>query len=131
MMEVLVTANADTPEVQNDLKKNLVDMAIEAWRFSKVFERMMTQLDAGENNRYVNQLRWFLKKIESTLEGAGLRMISIEGHMFDPGIAATPLNLGDFDPGASLIVEQMIEPIIMEQDKLFRTGTVMLRRSDA
>ena len=55
-------------------------------------------------------------------------LVNVEGHEFDPGMAASPLNIGDFDPDDALMVEQMVEPIIMGEGGLKRPGTVMLRK---
>lgn len=106
----------------------LINMAVEGWRFSRVFLRVISKLDAGEGSRYVNQLRYFQKGLEENLELAGLRIVNVEGHVFDPGVAATALNVADFDPNDLLIVAQMIEPIIMGEDGLRRQGTVMLSK---
>lgn len=114
-----------TPEVIRDV---VISMAIESWRFSRVFDRLLLKLDAGEQNRYKSQFRWFTKKIGEALEQADLRIVNVEGHPFDPGVAATPLNIEEFDPGDTLMVDQMLEPIIMGKDGLVKTGTVILRK---
>lgn len=106
----------------------IISMAMESWRFSKVFDRLLIKLDAGEQKRYKSQLRWFMKKVEESLEQVDLRIVNIEGQSFDPGIAATPLNIEDFDSEDSLIIDQMLEPIIMGKDGLVKMGTVILRR---
>ncbi len=106
----------------------ITSMAIEFWRFSRVFDRLLTKLDAGEQKRYKSQLRWFIRKIEESLEQVDLRIVNVEGHPFDPGMAATPLNIEDFDSEDSLIVDQMLEPIIMGKDGLVKMGTIILRR---
>lgn len=111
------------------LTRVIIGMAVESWRFGRTYERMMTKLDAGEQNRYQSQFRWFIKKVEEALEQANLRIVNIEGHPFDPGMAATPLNIGDFEANDTLIVDQMIEPIIMGKEGLLRTGTVTLRKA--
>jgi len=85
-------------------------------------------LDAGESGRYISQLRYYLKSVESSLETAGLKLVNLEGQVYDPGMAATALNLGDFSPDDQLVVDQMLEPIIMGSEGLLKTGTVMLRR---
>ena len=56
-------------EVLNNV---IIGMAIESWRFGKVFDRLLAKLDAGEINRYKSQFRWFIKKVEEALEQAGL-----------------------------------------------------------
>jgi len=79
----------------------------------------------------VNQLRYFQKKLEESLEASGLRLVNVEGQPFDPGMAASALNIGDFGPDDVLLVEQMVEPIIMGPAGLRKQGTVMLRKAQA
>lgn len=114
-----------TPEAMRDA---VISMAVESWRFSRVFDRLLLKLDAGEQNRYKSQFRWFIKKVEEALEQADLRIVNVEGHAFDPGMAATPLNIGEFDVKDTLMVDQMLEPILMGKDGLIKTGTVTLRK---
>lgn len=113
------------------LNQVVISMAVESWRFGKTYERILAKLDAGEQNRYKSQFRWFIKKVEEALEQASLRMVNIEGHSFDPGMAATPLNIDEFDSNDTLIVDQMIEPIIMGKEGLVKTGTVTLRKIES
>lgn len=110
------------------LNQVVISMAVESWRFSRVFDRMLMKLDAGEQARYKSQIRWFIKKVEEAMEDAELRIVNVEGHPFDPGMAATPLNIEEFDTNDVLMVDQMIEPIIMGKEGLARTGTVTLRK---
>ena len=113
------------------LERSLIEMAVESWRFSRLFARMVSKLDAGEGSRYVNQLRYFQKKVEESLDGSGLKLVNVEGQQFDPGMAASAINIGDFGPDDLLLVDQMVEPIIMGPDGLRRQGTVMLRKVQA
>lgn len=113
---------------QSAITKAVISMATESWRFSRVFERLLTKLDAGEQTRYQSQFRWFLKKVDEALEQADLRLVNVEGHPFDPGMAATPLNIEDFQTSDFLVVDQMLEPIIMGKDGLVKIGTVTLRK---
>ncbi|MDO9102018.1 MAG: hypothetical protein Q7U50_07140 [Candidatus Nitrotoga sp.] len=112
------------------LFKSLIDISVESWRFSRLFARLISKLDAGEGARYTSQYRYYLKRLEETLEGAGLTLVNVEGQPYDPGVAASALNIGDFGPDDVLAVEQMIEPIIMGSEGLVRRGTVMLRKVD-
>ena len=105
------------------MRDAVISMAIESWRFARVFDRLLLKLDAGEQNRYKSQFRWFIKKVEEALEQADLKLVNVEGH---PGMAATPLNIEEFDANDALIVDQMIEPIIMGKEGLVKTGTVTL-----
>ena len=112
------------------MRESVLTMAVEAWRFGRVFDRLLGRLDAGETNRYRNQFNWFMKKVDDSLTLAGLRIVNVEGQSFDPGMAATPLNIDEFDASEVLVVDQMLEPIIMGDDGIVRTGTVTLRKAE-
>ncbi|HEV7611616.1 MAG TPA: hypothetical protein VGO37_07070 [Steroidobacteraceae bacterium] len=118
----------DQSAVSVDAEKSLIALAVESWRFSRVFERLAHRLDAAEIARYVSQLDYFRRRIEETLDSVALTLVNMEGHDFDPGMAVRALNLDDFGPDDTLVVEQMIEPIIMGREGLRRQGAVMLRR---
>lgn len=106
---------------------SLITIAVEAWRFKRVFERLLAKADAGETKRYQNQFDWFIRQVEGSLAKAGLKVVNVEGQVFDPGVAATPLNIEDFDESEELIIDQMLEPIIVGPEGLIKTGTATLR----
>ena len=113
------------------LERSLIDIAVESWRFSRLFGKVVSKLDAGESGRYINQIRYFQKKVEESLDSNGLKLVNVEGQPYDAGMAASALNLGDFGPDDVLLVEQMLEPIIMGPKGLRKEGTVMLRKVEA
>ena len=119
----------NTNQPVSDLQNVLIDMAIDGWKFSKMFTRMLGKLEAGETTRYLSQLQYFLDKLQSNLDAAGMRLVNIEGQPYDSGVAASALNVGDFSADDQLVVDQMVEPIIMGADGLLRSGTIMLRKA--
>ncbi|MBU2673142.1 hypothetical protein I5654_10730 [Hafnia paralvei] len=121
----MTSENANNPE---KLEGSLIDIVIEGWRFARVFTRLINKVDAGESARYINQVRYFQKKLEENLEAGGLKLVNIEGQVFDSGMAASALNIGDFGPDDVLVVDHMIEPIIMGTNGLRKQGTVMLKK---
>lgn len=116
-------------EGREQMEQSLIDIAVESWRFSRLFGKVVSKLDAGESTRYLNQLRYFQKKVEENLDSSGLKLVNVEGQPYDTGMAASALNLGDFGPDDALLVDQMLEPIIMGPDGLRKQGTVMLRKA--
>jgi hypothetical protein len=116
-------------EGNEQIEQSLINIAVESWRFSRLFEKVVSKLDAGESARYINQLRYFQKKVEESLDSNGLKLVNVEGQPYDPGMAASALNLGDFGPDDVLLVDRMLEPIIMGPNGLCKQGTVMLRRT--
>jgi hypothetical protein len=113
------------------MEATLIDLAVESWRFSRLFLRAVSKLDAGESARYLSQLRYFLKRVEEGLAAHSLKIADVEGQLYDPGMAATALNVADFGENDRLIVDQMLEPIIMGPDGLRRPGVVMLRKVES
>ena len=75
-------------------------------------------------------MTWFEKKLEEFLAQFGWQIVDVEGQSFDPGMAGTPLNIEDFDGEDSLIVNQMLEPIIMGNEGLVKTGAVTVKREE-
>ena len=104
----------------------LIDLAVDAWKLARLFERVVARLDAGEQGRYANQLRFLMRRIDGAAESVGARLVSIEGLPFEPGQAATPLNLDEFAEDETLVVAQMLEPIVMGREGVLRMGTVLL-----
>ena len=121
----MTSESANNPE---KLEGSLIDIVIEGWRFARVFTRLINKVDAGESARYINQVRYFQKKLEENLEAGGLKLVNIEGQIFDSGMAASALNIGDFGPDDVLVDDHMIEPIIMGTNGLRKQGTVMLKK---
>lgn len=115
-------------QANENVRNALINISIDSWRFAKLFNRALSKLDAGDASRYANQLRYFLKRIDEGLETSGMRLVNLEGHPYDPGVAASALNVADFGPDDRLIVDQMVEPIVMGASGLVRSGTVMLRK---
>ena len=113
-----------------EYKESIMKMAIESWRFAKNYEHMINRLNTNQTERYARQLQQFVNKAEESLADVGLRVVNVEGYPYDAGMAATPLNIEDFDPDDQLVVDQMLEPIIMEGAVLAQTGTVILRRNE-
>ena len=113
------------------LETTLASLAIESWRLSKSFERLLIKSDPMEQRKYKSKLSWFNKKLNETLEEANLKFINLENQKYDTGAAVTALNLDDFQPDDDLEIDQMIEPIVMSNEGVLRAGTVVLRKRSA
>ncbi len=110
------------------LKNSVIEIAVEHYRFKNTFIKAISKLDFEEQSKYMSQFAWFSKKVTKAVEEAGLRIVSLEGQAYDPGMAVTPLNIDDFEVEDELKIVQMIEPIIMQEDTVLKTGTVLLGR---
>lgn len=120
--------HSNPSEYATNLEQTLMETAVESWRFARLFERLVSRLEPGESSRYINQIRYFSKRLEENLERTGMRIVNIEGQSYDTGAAVAALNIADFNTEDVLVVDQMLEPIIMGTDGLLRSGTVTLRK---
>jgi hypothetical protein len=123
-MNAAVDANVDNPTI-----KALIEIAAEGWRFARAYSRVIAKLEADEIPRYANQARYFQKKIDDNLQALGLKIVNLEGHRYDIGMAVSAVNMEDFEPDDVLLIDQMIEPIIMGNEGLVRSGTVILSKA--
>lgn len=110
------------------LQESLITISSELFRFQRVFEKAISKLEIDEQNKYLSQYKWFSKKVYKALAEAGLKLLNLEGQLYDPGMAVTPLNIDDFETDDRLCILQTIEPIIMQDDTVYKTGTVILGR---
>ena len=111
-----------------NLKNNLILIASEFYRFKRVFVKAISKLDAEEQTKYNSQFSWFAKKVTKALDDSRLKIVSLDGQPYDPGMAVTPLNIEEFETDDVLYVAQTMEPIIMQNDVVVKTGTVLLGR---
>ncbi|MDR2405339.1 MAG: hypothetical protein LBE27_03110 [Deltaproteobacteria bacterium] len=111
------------------LENSLIRIAVETWRFDKVFKRVVNKLERTDRSRYEGHFNWLLKEVQNALEQSGLYVNNLEGLPFDPGLPATPLNLDEFTEEDELFVDTMIEPVIMNERGIVKTGTITLRKA--
>ena len=110
------------------MKSNLIVIATELFRVQRVFSKAISKLDVDEQGKYNSQFAWFTKKVTKALDDSGIRMVGLDGQLYDPGMAVTPLNIEEFETDDVLYVAQTMEPIIMQNDAVVKTGTVLLGR---
>lgn len=110
-----------------DVEELLIDLAVESWRLSRMFQRSIDARDIRSAGRQSNQVRYFQRKLDDSLSPLGLRLVALDGQTYDTGMAATAINAADFGPDEVLFVDQMMEPIVMGPNGVRRTGTMMLR----
>lgn len=108
----------------------LLNLALESWRFERLFLRALAQLEAEQAARFASQHRYFVRRLEECLAAAGLRFVTLEGEPYITGTAARAVNIAEFGPDDDLVVDQMIEPIVMSAAGLLRPGTVLVRKAD-
>lgn len=110
--------------------KALVEIAAEAWRLDRVVEKASLRMDPLDAERFIGQYRWFRKRVDAALAEAQMRLVDLTGQDYSVGMAATPLNMDEFDD-EPLVVAQMVEPIVMRGNDVMRAGKLMLGRKES
>jgi len=133
MIYHLVKMSIGVSVEENTLKYEtiIIKITTENWRLMKLCLKVIAKLNASEANRYLNQIRYFQKTIHDRLDEVDMKLINLEGEVFDPGMAATPLNIDEFKIEDKLLVEQMIEPLIMKDGNIKKQAIISLKKVDS
>jgi hypothetical protein len=126
-----IKARIISSEDTRQLRQSILDIAVEEYRMREVFVSVLGRLNPTDIPRFENRYRYFSKEVEKAISNAGYRVVGAEsflGRPFDVGMAVKPLNIKKFDAGDELVVDQMVEPVIMQGETVARIGIVKLRR---
>jgi hypothetical protein len=118
-------------ELTLNYESTIIKVVTENWRLVKLFQKVTSKLDVSEQNRYINQLRYFEKTINNCLQDVGMKIIHLEGQVYDSGMAVSPINIDEFEQEDQLIIDQVLEPLIMGNDgTIKKQGLVNLKTKD-
>ncbi len=122
-------STASETEPWHRAEESLIETTLEAFRLHRTFKQVLEKLEVKEAQRYSGRAEYVLSRIKRNLEDAGMSLHSVEeGERYDPGMAVTVLNIEEFDLDADrLVIDQMLEPIILDPQGVRRVGTVLLR----
>lgn len=102
-------------------KTVFITLAIETWRLSKL-------LESSEGQLKLVALRYSLRKMKSALESQGCCFIDLTGQTYDLGMAVEVIDKEDCqkEEEGSLIIKEMITPIVLFNNSLLATGQVVV-----
>ena len=109
----------------------LAHLAVEYWKLLKGFERTIRRLPDEHVGKTTAQLKFSARKLDSLLEGSGLKLVTFNGQKFEPGIPATALNVDDFTDDEYPTIEATIEPAVVENMNVLLLGKVVLKKSES
>ena len=116
----------------SQIRRSLLDIAVEEYRMREVIVNILGKLNPVDAPRFESRYRYFSSEVEKAITNAGFRLLDADnfiGKQFDIGMAVKPLNIQDFDTYDILVIQQVIEPVIMEGENVARVGIVKLRRA--
>ena len=108
------------------------EFCLELYGFLKVVAKMqerISHLSPEDGKKYSSQISWFLKKADSFFADNSIVFSSANaGDTYDVGLPVTPVNLSDFGTDDELVIDQVVEPTILQNGKVLQKGTVLLKK---
>lgn len=103
------------------------ELLVENYRFSKYYLAMINKADLSEKKKYESAYSFHENKILDLAKNANLNIVTFNNADYDEGLPVTPLNADEFNPTDNLIIQQTIEPTILDVDgNIIKQGTVIL-----
>ena len=125
--ETTVSQSADCEKMQ----LAIAEIAAESWRFGHALNKVMSRMDVMEAQRFSRQYGYFSSRVSRAVSSAGLNILDLTGQKYSVGLPVQAMNLEEFDEEDELIITQVIEPVIMLNNRVLKTGMVMLDRIPA
>ena len=122
------TGKSMEKENQN-LRTALIEIAAEEWRFKHALVKALQNMDVMEAERFSRQYSYFSTRVSRAMSLAGLSCLDLSGQPYDVGMAVQGMNIEEFDDDEDLIITVMVEPVILCDGKVVRTGMAMLGRA--
>lgn len=104
----------------------LTQVSLEMWKLLRAFERALIDLPEDKAAKRAAQHRYSKGRLESVLEGAGMKMLTFEGEKFSAHLPVSPVNSDDIEHPDEAVVESTLEPTIVGQHIVLHTGKVIL-----
>ena len=111
-----------------EVLKDLANLSVEYWRLLRMYERAVKEQAPEKQFKASAQLRYSIKKLHKIMEKNGMRLITYEEKKYTPNLPVTVLNGDDFDDNEKLIIDQTLEPTIIESDQVLMFGKVVVRK---
>lgn len=108
------------------MKRAMADLACEYWKLLRAFERSIGIAPEEARMRLAAQARYAGAKLDSILEGEGLRLVAFEGQPFEVNLPAVAVNAEDFLGGQFTLVERTLEPAVVSDEGVLVMGKVFL-----
>ena len=118
---------AATPESEK-LQLAIAEIAAESWRFERALNKALGKMDVMDAERFSRQYKYFADRVDRAVQAAGLSVLELTGSAYSVEMPVQAMNLEEFDEDEPLIIARTIEPVIMMNGRVVKTGMVMVDR---
>ncbi|HEV2364727.1 MAG TPA: hypothetical protein VGS12_11090 [Caulobacteraceae bacterium] len=101
-------------------------LAVENWRLVRTLMRVARELPLSAQERTAAVARYADRKLTNLLADAGMQLETFDGRSFDASLPVSPVNIGDFESEAGLIIQETLEPAVLRDGRVAAWGKVIL-----
>lgn len=118
-------AMTSTPKDCDQLH-TIAELCVEYWKLMNVARKTTHQLSETDGRRLAAQVNFSQKQLERLTAALRLRLVELTGEDFHAGVSASADNGEDFDDDEALVVTRTLEPIVVCDMRVVRTGRVLV-----
>ena len=115
------------PDLESAVRA-MAEIATESWRYERAVEKALQRMDVMDAERFSRQYQYFASKVNRALGTVHLSVPDMTGLSYSTGLPVQVMNLEEFGEEEQLIVTQTIEPVIMYNGHVIKSGIVMVDR---
>jgi len=112
------------------IERGFIELAVEQWRLIRLLERLSERVPFESQSRVQAQARYAGSKLDAILLDADMTLERFEGRLFEPGLPVTSLNSDEVPNDRPLLVQETIEPAVLQNGRVLQLGKVTLREGN-
>lgn len=101
-------------------------LCVEFWKLAQSSSRAIEIVPDGKARKLAGQVKFSKRQLTTLMDQLGLNLVEFEGEEFHSGLSASADNAEDYDDDTALIVTKTLEPTIMQDMSIVRTGRVLV-----
>jgi hypothetical protein len=108
-------------------RRALADLASEFWKLLRNYDHVLAAAPENLKPGLVAQARFGSRRLAAILDSVGMHVETFEGLPYSLNLPVSAVNAEDFTNDAAPIVDQTLEPAIVQGTTAIKTGRVYLR----
>lgn len=112
----------------HDTERSVAALCVELWKLAKGTTKALAFMPEPEARRLAAQVKFSERQLSVLTDSLGFRVVRFDNQDFHPGLAASSDNIDEFDESDSLVVVATLEPAIIKDMRVVRSGRVVVDR---
>ena len=118
------------------LQETFIELIVENFKVINMLENMIKdiyRLDSKKAEKYERQKDWYIGKNTSLMGKNNIKIVNLKGKLFEDGMNIEIINaeeIGKIDEKEKYYIEQMVEPIVLKDDKIIKIGKAILKKME-